>query len=47
MEIRKVPDDGDVIDELKTVGSHVHEPKADFDINVCFVYRRVDRPKKI
>lgn len=33
-----MPDDGDVIDVLKRIGNHVHEPKADSDITA---YHRV------
>lgn len=35
LEIKGVPDNGDVIDVLKRIGSHVHEPIADSDIDVC------------
>lgn len=35
LEIKGVPDDGDVIDVLKRIGSQVHEPIADSDIDIC------------
>lgn len=35
LEIKGVPDAGDVIDVLKRIGSHVHEPIAESDIDVC------------
>ncbi|KAH9361380.1 hypothetical protein HPB48_005229 [Haemaphysalis longicornis] len=45
--IKGVPDDGDEIDVLKRIGSHVHEPIADSDIDEFHHVPTFDRMKRM